>query len=188
MLLCSPVSVSLCLHLLALSDLLFSLQVHLSLLLLSQLCISVLCFCCALCSACHVPSMHHSSSVHFSCCTLPPSTHLNHSQQQPHLFFVLHSYSLCAPCASYMCNPSTCSTPRHCSPHRDIHSHFVASLPQAQHTLSVLHVLLCRVLCLIIIATLQLLWRLNPCVHHHWVLCLRFLSLSSSRDSSSSLS
>jgi hypothetical protein len=29
----------------------------------------------------------------------------------------------------------------------------------------------CRVLCLIIIATLQLLWRLNPCVHHHWVLC-----------------
>jgi hypothetical protein len=29
----------------------------------------------------------------------------------------------------------------------------------------------CQVLCLIIIATLQLLWKLNPCVHHHWVLC-----------------
>jgi hypothetical protein len=28
----------------------------------------------------------------------------------------------------------------------------------------------CRVLCLIIIATLQLLWQLDPCVHHHWVL------------------
>jgi hypothetical protein len=28
----------------------------------------------------------------------------------------------------------------------------------------------CQVLCLIIITTLQLLWRLNPCVHHHWVL------------------
>jgi hypothetical protein len=41
----------------------------------------------ALCAMSH--SMHHSSSVHFSCCTLPPSTHLNHSQQQPHLFSVL---------------------------------------------------------------------------------------------------
>jgi hypothetical protein len=29
----------------------------------------------------------------------------------------------------------------------------------------------CRVLCLIIIATLHLLLQLNPCVHHHWVLC-----------------
>jgi len=29
----------------------------------------------------------------------------------------------------------------------------------------------CRVLCLIIIATLQLLWKLNPCIHHYWVLC-----------------
>jgi hypothetical protein len=36
-----------------------------------------------LCSVRHVPSMHHSSYVHFSCCTLPPSTHLNHSQQHP---------------------------------------------------------------------------------------------------------
>jgi hypothetical protein len=29
----------------------------------------------------------------------------------------------------------------------------------------------CRVLFQIIIASLQLLWPLNPCVHHHWVLC-----------------
>jgi hypothetical protein len=36
-----------------------------------------------LCSVRHVPSMHHSSSVHFSCCTLPHSTHLNHSQKHP---------------------------------------------------------------------------------------------------------
>jgi hypothetical protein len=36
-----------------------------------------------LCSVRHVPSMHHSSSMHFSCCTLPHSTHLNHSQQHP---------------------------------------------------------------------------------------------------------
>jgi hypothetical protein len=31
----------------------------------------------------HVPSMHHSSSVHFSRCTLIPSTTMNHSQQPP---------------------------------------------------------------------------------------------------------
>jgi hypothetical protein len=29
----------------------------------------------------------------------------------------------------------------------------------------------CRVLFLIIMAIPQLLWRLYPCVHHHWVLC-----------------
>ena len=36
-----------------------------------------------LCSLCHVPSMNHSSPMHFNCCTLPPSTHLNHSQHHP---------------------------------------------------------------------------------------------------------
>ena len=40
-------------------------------------------FFCLSCSVRHVPSMHHSSSVHFNYCTLPPSTHLNHSQQPP---------------------------------------------------------------------------------------------------------
>jgi hypothetical protein len=35
------------------------------------------------CSMRHVPSMHHSSSVHFSYCTLPLSTHVNHSQHHP---------------------------------------------------------------------------------------------------------
>jgi hypothetical protein len=118
----------------------FSLQVHLILLLLSQLYLSVLCFYCTLCSVPHVPSMHHSSSVPFSCCTLSPSTHLNHSQPPTisSLFCILivfvhlvHPYPRCF-CMLY--------TP-------------------------------CRVLCLIIIATLQLLWWLNPCIHHHWVLC-----------------
>lgn len=47
-------------------------------------------FFCLLCSVRHVPSIHHSSSVHFSCCTLPRSTHLNHSQQHSisSLFYV----------------------------------------------------------------------------------------------------
>jgi hypothetical protein len=55
----------------------------------------------------HVHSMHHSTFVYFRCCTLPPSTHLNHSQQQPSFllcsaylyylctFFVLHAQCLC---------------------------------------------------------------------------------------------
>ena len=33
----------------------------------------------------------------------------------PHLFFVLHSYSLCAPCACYIHNASACSTHVECS-------------------------------------------------------------------------
>ena len=64
-------------------------------------------------------------------------------------------------------------TPRQCYPHRDLHSHStIPHLSFLKHE----HISLfcmsssCRVLCLIIIATLQLLWQLNPCVHHHWVL------------------
>jgi hypothetical protein len=39
----------------------------------------------------HVHSMHHSSSVYFSCCTLPPFMRMNHSQQQPisSMFYIL---------------------------------------------------------------------------------------------------
>jgi hypothetical protein len=40
-------------------------------------------FFCLLCSVRHVPSMHHSSFVNLNCCTLPPSTCPNHSQQHP---------------------------------------------------------------------------------------------------------
>jgi hypothetical protein len=107
MLLCSPVSMSLCLHLLALSELLFfstrapqpSFSVSLS------CCthpLHLLCFCLS-CSVFHVHSMHHSSSPCFRCYTLL----LLHSlialnNINLHLFFVLHTYSLCAPCACYL--------------------------------------------------------------------------------------
>jgi hypothetical protein len=81
MLLCSPVSVSLYLHILAISDILFlstrapqpSFSVSLS---FYTHALRFLCFC-LLCSVFHVYSMHHSSSLYFSCCTL-----LNSSQQQ----------------------------------------------------------------------------------------------------------
>jgi hypothetical protein len=67
---------------------------------------------CAFCSSafylCHVHSMHHSSSVYFSCCTLPLSTCLNPSQQQHSSLISSPSSSLCAPCACYMHNPSAC--------------------------------------------------------------------------------
>ena len=128
-LLFSPLSMSLCLYLLAIFDLLFfstrapqpSFSVSLS-------CYThALCFLCffLLCSVCHVHSMHHSSSLYFSCCTLlllHSWIPLNNNNQ---LFFILPSYSLCAPCASPMRNYFSCSS--------------------------------CRVLCLIIIATLQLI-------------------------------
>jgi hypothetical protein len=101
MLLCSPVSVSLCLHLLALSDLLlFSTSAPQPSFTVSTIHLCSF-FCCTLCSACHVPPMHHSSSGHFSCCTLPPSTHLNHSQQPPISSLVVLLYSVCIICILY---------------------------------------------------------------------------------------
>jgi hypothetical protein len=53
-----------------------------------------------LCAPC-LFKMHHSSSVHSSCCTLTHSTHLK-NVQLPHLFFVIYTYSLCSPCACYL--------------------------------------------------------------------------------------
>jgi hypothetical protein len=95
-------------------------------------------FFCLLCSVRHSHSMHLLSSVHFSCCTPPASSHMHHfPQQQHHLFFLSHSYTPCASCASSLCNGSPFST--------------------------------CQVLCLIIMATLQLLRLLSPSVHYHWV-------------------
>jgi hypothetical protein len=59
------------------------------------------------CSLHHVPSMHHSPSVHFCCCTLHPSSHLNHTQQKhPFLLCSTFLYSLCTMCmqsASFSC-------------------------------------------------------------------------------------
>jgi hypothetical protein len=113
-------------------------------------------FFCLLCSVRHVPSMHHSSSVHFSCCTLPPSTHLNHSQQHPisSLFciFIL-SVHLLHPLFTMLLHalPMSSALPDH-------HCNSSASLavkPMRPSSLGVMP---------------------------------RFLSLSSSRDSSSSLS
>jgi hypothetical protein len=114
--------------------------VHLSLLLLSQLCISVLCFCCALCSVSYFDSMNYASSVYFSSCPQHAiSPCVIPLYKPPSLLCSAYLFSLCIFCILY----SQC---------------FCMLSP-------------CRVLCLIIIATLQLLWWLNPCVHHHWVLC-----------------
>jgi hypothetical protein len=82
----------------------FSLQDHLSLILVSY------------CLAPHMPCAFYASTFYALCTSCPfnapflfsvfqllhtpPSTLLNPSQQQqPHLFSVLHTYSLCAPCA-----------------------------------------------------------------------------------------
>jgi hypothetical protein len=99
-----------------------------------------------------------------------PQSHLNNNNLD--LFFVLHSYSLCAPCACNMHQAPACSPPPtvlhigvftrtslcHISPSPT--STFYPFCFSSS----------CRVLYLIIIATLQLLWRFHPRVQHHWVL------------------
>jgi hypothetical protein len=113
-------------------------------------------FFCLLCSVCHVPSMHHSCSVHFSYCTLPPSTHLNNSLQHPisSLFFV---FILCVhllhPLFTMLLHalPMSSALPDH---HRNS-STSLAVKPMSPSSLGIVP---------------------------------RFLSLSSSQDSSSSLS
>jgi hypothetical protein len=131
-------------------------------------------FFCLLCSLCHVPSMHHSPSVHFCCCALPPSSHLNHTQPQQHrsLLCSMHSYSLCAPCACNMHQAPACSPPPTIL-HNGVFTRTSLCHPpslQPPTHLSILLLSSCRVLYLIIIATLQLLWRFHPRVQHHWVL------------------
>jgi hypothetical protein len=106
----------------------------------------------ALCAISH--SMQHSSSVQFSCCTLPPCSHLNHlpqqqqqlqQQQQHHLFSVPCIYSFCAPRACNVRNSSACSH------HADI-LHLSSALPDHHGNSS---------------ASLAVF----PRVQHHWVLC-----------------
>jgi hypothetical protein len=140
---------------------------------------------------CHVHSLHHSSSLYFSCCTLPPSTCLNHSQQQhPSLlcslylyylctFFILHAqclyilfkvpwfYSLGCSLPLHFCSTSLTQASTHslcsaCSPH-------VESLPDNHGNSS----------------SFLVVMRMHS---SSLSVMLRFLSLSSSRDSSSSLS
>jgi hypothetical protein len=109
--------------------------VHLSLLLLSQLCISVLFFCHALCSASYFDSMNYASSVYFSSCphhVISPCVIPLH--RSLHLFSVLRIYTICAPSSSSMHSASACSSPCHGSSHRVVHCHstfFSASLAQA---------------------------------------------------------
>jgi hypothetical protein len=107
MLLFSPVSVSLCLHLLAFFDLMFfsTREPQPSFTASLSCCTHTLHFLCLflLCSMCHVHSMHRSSSPCFHCCTLlllHSLITLNNSN--PYLFFVLHTYSLHAPYACYL--------------------------------------------------------------------------------------
>jgi hypothetical protein len=120
--------------------------------LLCPVCISVFCTHLALSvllhlySLHHVPSMQPSSAVYFYSCALPPCSHFNPStqrpqqlqqqwQQQPHLFSVPCTYSFCAPC--------TCNV----------------RLPLHAHTAPISST--SRVLCLIIMVTLQLLWQFS---------------------------
>jgi hypothetical protein len=144
MLLCSPVSVSLCLHLLAISDLLFfsTRAPQPSFTVLLSCCTHALRFLCfsLLCSVCHLHSMHHSSFC---------VSAVAHSS-----FYMPESLSTSATLIS------------------SLFSILIVSM-HLVHALSLCFCMLspCRVLCLIIIATLQLLWQLNPCIHHHWVLC-----------------
>jgi hypothetical protein len=106
MLLCSPISVSLCFHLLAIFDLPFfstrapqpSFSVSLS---YCTHALHFLCFC-LFCSVRHLPSMHHSSSLYFSCCTLLLLHTSIPFNKNTNLFFVQHTYSLCAPCSCYL--------------------------------------------------------------------------------------
>jgi hypothetical protein len=107
----------------------FSLQVHLSLILLSHLCIFVLCFCCTLCSASYFDSMNYTSSVYFSSCpqhVISPCVIPLHSSLL--LFFVMCIYTICAPSSFSMHSAPACSSPCHSSAHRVVHCHSTFSL------------------------------------------------------------
>jgi hypothetical protein len=139
----------------------------------------------------HVHSMHHSSSLYFSCCTLPPSTRLNHSQQHLHLFSALHIYTICAPSLSSMHSASACSSTFHGSVHRVVHCHTTFSLLHSlkhQHTLSILHVVLVSIPLPDNHGNSSSFLVVMPMHSSSPGVMLRFLSLSSSRDSSYSLS
>jgi hypothetical protein len=69
----------------------FSLQVHLSLLLLSWLCIFVLFFCCALSSVSYFDSMNYASSVYFS-------SYPQHAISSLFCVFILSVHLLRSPC------------------------------------------------------------------------------------------
>jgi hypothetical protein len=190
MLLCSPVSVSLYLHLLVLSDLLFfstsapqpSFTVS-----VMHLC-SLLLLCFMLCAPCpfyalflfYAFQLLHSTSFY-----TPES--LSTTATITSFFYIP---SLCAPSASYMHNSSAPSTHCHCFSHQDVHStpHCHCFPLEHQHPLSVLHVLLVSSPLLDHHGNSSAFLAVIPMHSSSLGVMLRFLSLSSSRDSSSSLS
>jgi hypothetical protein len=99
-----------------------------------------------LCTVCHVHLLHHSSVVHFFCCVLTPSSLVySISQQQPLSSFLLHSYNLCAPCASPLLLSPACSTPPANVHHIGVFTTTFTIPPPhscAPHCVSVLHLLL----------------------------------------------
>jgi hypothetical protein len=125
---------------------------------------------CAMSLQCTIPLLY--ISVAALCLLL--HTSITPNNNHPDLFFVLHSYSLCAPCACNMHHVPACSPPATVL-HIGVFSRTSLChnfLPTASTPLSLSCISSsCRVLYLIIIATLQLLWRFNPRVQHHWVLC-----------------
>ena len=102
-----------------------------------------------------MPSMHHSSTVHFFSCTLPPCTPLNSpTQRQQHISFLFIILIV-----SVVFVHAIFAMP--------LHAH---SMPNSSTT---------WLLCLIIIVTLQLLWSFTTRSTSLYVI-LRFLSLSGS--------
>jgi hypothetical protein len=78
--------------------------------------------------------MHHSSTVHLCSCALPPSTHLNFpAQRQRHVSSLFHLFIVSV-----------------------LFVHAIFAMPLHAHTAP--NCSTTRVLCLIIIVTLQLLW------------------------------
>ena len=72
--------------------------------------LSVLIYFYALCTMslqCTIPLLYISTAA--LCLLLHTSITLN--RHHPNLFFVLHSYNLCAPCACNMCHVPACSPP-----------------------------------------------------------------------------
>jgi hypothetical protein len=105
-------------------------------------------FFCLLCSVHHVHSMHHSSSVYFSCYTLPPSTRtksLSTTTLISSLFFILivsvhlvHAYAqyFCMLLTTPLFSPSGSSLPLHIAttslPRASTHSLITACSPHVE--------------------------------------------------------
>ena len=107
----------------------FSLQLHLSLLLLSQLCIYVLFFYRSLCSTSYFDSINYASSVYFSSCpqhAISPCVIPLHNNI--HIFYIMCIYTICAPSSSSMHSASTCSSTCHGYFPQVIHCHSTFSL------------------------------------------------------------